>query len=64
MSLFALRWILDHPQVSSIIAGVSRPDQIGVNAEAGDLPELPGSVHEKLAAFYADKVRPAIRGEI
>lgn len=64
MSLFALRWILDHKAVSTIIAGVSRPDQIGVNAEAGDLPELPQSVHEKLKAFYAEKVRPAIRGEV
>lgn len=64
MSLFALRWILDHKAVSTIIAGVSRPDQIGVNAEAGDLPELPEAVHEKLAAFYAEKVRPEIRGEI
>ncbi|MAN75612.1 MAG: aldo/keto reductase [Rhizobiales bacterium] len=64
MSLFALRWILDHKAVSTIIAGVSRPDQIGVNAEAGDLPELPRSVHESLATFYAEKVRPNIRGEI
>ncbi|WP_417584063.1 aldo/keto reductase [Pelagibacterium sp.] len=64
MSLFALRWILDHKAVSTIIAGVSRPDQIGVNAEAGDLPELPDSVHEKLKAFYDEKVRPTIRGEI
>lgn len=64
MSHFALRWILDHEAVSTIIAGVSRPDQIGVNAEAGDLPELPASVHERLKSFYAEKVRPAIRGEI
>ncbi|WP_421951929.1 aldo/keto reductase [Pelagibacterium sp.] len=64
MSLFALRWILDHKAVSTIIAGVSRPDQIGVNAEAGDLPALPRSVHDTLKEFYAAKVRPAIRGEI
>jgi aryl-alcohol dehydrogenase-like predicted oxidoreductase len=64
MSLFALRWILDHKAVSTIIAGVSRPDQIGVNVEAGDLPELPQSVHERLAEFYTEKVRPNIRGEI
>ncbi len=64
MSLFALRWILDHPEVSTIIAGVSRPDQIGVNVEAGDLPDLPDTIHEKLSEFYAEKVRPKIRGDI
>lgn len=64
MSLFALRWILDHDAVSTIIAGVSRPNQIGVNAEAGDLPELSEQTHDALAAFYRDRVRPHIRGAI
>jgi aryl-alcohol dehydrogenase-like predicted oxidoreductase len=64
MSQFALRWILDHDAVSSVIAGVSRPEQIGVNAEAGDLPELPAQIHEQLKTFYSEKVRPHIRGEI
>lgn len=64
MSHFALRWILDHAAVSTIIAGVSRPDQIGANAEAGELPELSAKTHAALAAFYRDRVRPHIRGGI
>lgn len=64
MSLFALRWILDHEAVSTIIAGVSRPDQIAVNAEASDMPNLPPETHEALTTYYAEKVRPHIRGEI
>lgn len=64
MTQFALRWILDHKAVSSIIAGVSRPEQIAVNVEAGDLPELPRSVHEKLAEFYTSEVREHIRSQI
>lgn len=64
MSLFALRWILDHDAVSTIITGVSRPDQIGVNAEASDMSELSGEVHAQLAEFYRDKVRPHIRGTV
>ncbi|WP_127144973.1 aldo/keto reductase [Pelagibacterium montanilacus] len=64
MTHFALRWILDHKAVSTVIAGVSRADQIGVNVEAGDLPDLPASVHEKLAAFYRERVRPAVRGAV
>ncbi|GGA40129.1 aldo/keto reductase [Pelagibacterium lentulum] len=64
MTQFALRWILDHKAVSSIIAGVSRPEQIAVNVEAGDLPELPRSVHETLAEFYQSRVREHIRCQI
>src|SRR5690606_36610928 len=64
MSLFALRWILDHEAVSTIIAGVSRPDQIGINAEAADLPELSPQIRETLATFYSERVRPQIRGGV
>lgn len=64
MSQFALRWILDHDAVSSVIAGVSRPEQVGINAEASGLPPLSQQTHDDLARFYADRVRPHIRGEI
>lgn len=64
MSQFALRWILDHDAVSSVIAGVSRPEQVGINAEASGLPPLSQQTHEDLARFYADRVRPHIRGEV
>lgn len=64
MSQFALRWILDHDAVSSVIAGVSRPEQVGINAEASALPPLSQQIHDDLARFYADRVRPHIRGPI
>ena len=60
----ALRWILDHPAVSTIIAGASRPQQVASNASASELPPLSESVHESLAAYYAQQVRPHIRGAI
>ncbi|WP_332719591.1 aldo/keto reductase [Pelagibacterium mangrovi] len=64
MSLFALRWILDHDAVSTVITGVSRPEQIGVNAEASDMAELSSQVHAQLSGFYRDTVRRHIRGEV
>src|SRR5690606_12133721 len=36
MSQFALRWILDHPQVSTVIAGASKPEQIADNVAASE----------------------------
>ena len=61
MADFSLRWILDHPAVSSIIAGCSRPEQVQANARASELPPLPEEVHVRLKEFYLDKVRQTIR---
>jgi aryl-alcohol dehydrogenase-like predicted oxidoreductase len=60
----ALRWILDHPAVSTVIAGVTRPDQLIANCKASSLPPLSADLHAKLAGFYRDKVRDNVRGGI
>ena len=60
----ALRWILDHKAVSSVIAGVTRPDQLVANCRAASLPPLPAELHKKLKDFYLTSVRPHVRGGI
>ncbi|WP_078083990.1 aldo/keto reductase [Microbulbifer mangrovi] len=60
----ALRWILDHPAVSTVIAGASSPQQIASNASASDLAPLPESTHQTLKSYYLQQVRPHIRGVI
>jgi aryl-alcohol dehydrogenase-like predicted oxidoreductase len=60
----ALRWLLDQKAVSTIIAGVTRPDQLKDNIEACRRDPLPESLVEKLKDFYLEKVRPEVRGEI
>ena len=60
----ALRWILDHPAVSSVIAGVSRPAQLDANAAAAERPPLDAAFTAQLAQFYREKVRPSVRGGI
>lgn len=64
LSQFALRWILDQPQVSTVIAGASRPEQVKTNADASNLPELSSDLHQQLAEFYSQKVKLHIRGGI
>ena len=59
---FALRWVLDHPAVSTVIAGASRPEQVFENAAVSDVPTLPSALHAELAEFYRSEVRPHIRG--
>jgi aryl-alcohol dehydrogenase-like predicted oxidoreductase len=60
----ALRWILDQPAVSTIIAGVTRPDQLRGNVAASRMDPLEPALVEKLKDFYLDKVRPEVRGGI
>lgn len=64
LSQFALRWILDQPAVSTIIAGVTRPAQLEDNVAATRREPVEPSLREKLKDWYADKVRPLIRGRI
>lgn len=64
LSQFALRWILDHPQVSTIIAGVSRPEQIADNVAASERKSLFPALMTQLGEWYRQEVRPEIRGEV
>ena len=61
---FALRWILDQPAVSTIIAGVTRPDQLRANVAASGMDPLEPALVAKLRDFYEEKVRPQVRGGI
>jgi len=62
MAQMALRWILDHPQVSVVIPGASRPDQVRANVDAAAVAPLSGELHDKVASMYRAHVRDFIRG--
>lgn len=64
MSQFALRWILDHPQVSTIIAGVSKPAQIADNVAASERKSLFPALMNQLGDWYEKTVKPEIRGGV
>jgi aryl-alcohol dehydrogenase-like predicted oxidoreductase len=60
MAQFALRWIIDHPAVSVVIPGASRPEQAQSNAVAADLAPLDRATHEAVAAVYDELIRPSV----
>lgn len=60
MAQMAMRWLLDHPAVSTVIAGASRPEQVRENAAVSELQPLSRELHDWLASFYANEVRPRI----
>ena len=60
MAQMAMRWILDFPAVSTVIAGASRPGKAAENARVSDLEPLSEELHEKLASLYREKIEPSI----
>jgi aryl-alcohol dehydrogenase-like predicted oxidoreductase len=62
LSEWALRWILDHPEVTTIIPGATKVGQVKKNMAASDLPSLNKSTHKALRTFYDEKIKPFIRG--
>lgn len=59
---WAIRWILDHPEVTTVIPGASKASQVQSNVAASDLPALPTETHQQLRALYHEKIKPIIRG--
>lgn len=64
MSQFALRWILDHKQVSTVIAGVSKPAQLADNVAASEQKSLFPALMGRLGEWYEAEVKPEIRGGV
>jgi aryl-alcohol dehydrogenase-like predicted oxidoreductase len=58
----AMRWILDHDAVTTVIPGAKSPAQALENAGAATLPPLSTHAHEALARVYREKIAAAVRG--
>jgi aryl-alcohol dehydrogenase-like predicted oxidoreductase len=57
---FALRWILMHEGVSTVIPGARSPDQARANAAAADLPELDEGTMARVAEIYWGRIAPHV----
>ncbi len=56
----ALRWILEFPQVSCIIPGASRREQIEENVKASSAPELSEAERKAAADVYERRIKPYV----
>ncbi len=63
MAQWALRWILDHDEVTTVIPGASTVAQVRSNMAASELPPLPRETHQKLRTLYDNKIKVAVRGQ-
>lgn len=62
MAQWSLRWILDHPEVTTVIPGATKIEQVKSNVAASDLPALSKDAHQRLRALYDSEIKPKIRG--
>jgi aryl-alcohol dehydrogenase-like predicted oxidoreductase len=62
MAQAAIRWILDHPEVTTVIPGASSTSQVQANLSASAMPPLPDSQHQQLWELYRAEIKPLIRG--
>jgi aryl-alcohol dehydrogenase-like predicted oxidoreductase len=60
MAQFALRWILMHDAVSTVIPGARSPEQARANAAAADLAALPDATMAAIASVYAERIAPYV----
>ena len=60
MAQFALRWILEHEAVSTIIPGAKRPSQVEDNAAAAAIPSLDAAAREAVRAVYDEHLRARV----
>jgi aryl-alcohol dehydrogenase-like predicted oxidoreductase len=62
MAQWAIRWILDHPEVTTVIPGASKISQVDSNVAASGLQQLSSSVHRELRKLYDEQIYDKIRG--
>lgn len=63
MAQQAIRWVLDHEAVSTVIPGATRLEQVASNAAAAALAPLGPATHAQLRELYQDQIEHAIRGK-
>ena len=64
LACLAQRWILDHPAVTTVITGATRPGQVTQNASASGLSALDAELHDRIARFYRERCVPQLRGKV
>lgn len=60
---WAIRWILDHPEVTTVIPGATKVSQVESNMAASALSPLPQDTQRQLWEFYEEEIKPNIRGK-
>jgi len=63
LAQWSLRWILDHPAVTTVIPGATKISQVESNMGSSNLEPLSAEIHTALREVYDNQIKPAIRGK-
>jgi aryl-alcohol dehydrogenase-like predicted oxidoreductase len=56
----ALRWVLDHAEISTVIPGASRIEHVAPNLSAADLPSIDLATRARIDEIYEQRIRPLV----
>ena len=57
---YALRWILMHDEVSAVIPGASRAEQVIGNVKAAEIPALTAAELDKVTQIYNKYIKASV----
>jgi aryl-alcohol dehydrogenase-like predicted oxidoreductase len=60
LAAVALRWILDFDEVSTVIPGASRTEQVHLNAMASGRAPIPKKIRQQIENIYAERIKPLV----
>lgn len=60
LAAWALRWVLMFPEVSTVIPGASRPEQLTANLQAAALPALTKEQMQGVQRVYEQYIKPSV----
>ena len=60
LAAWAIRWVLMSPEVSTVIPGASRPEQVHSNIKAAELPPLSQEQMEGVRRVYDQYIRSSV----
>lgn len=60
LAKIAIRWVLMYPEVSCVIPGASRPEQVTSNLETIGLPALTEKQMAAVKKIYDEKIKPEV----
>ncbi|MFP5437543.1 MAG: aldo/keto reductase [Bacteroidia bacterium] len=58
----SIKWILQHPAITTVIPGATKLSQVQSNVAAASLPDFEEKTIQALSELYAGSIKPLIRG--
>lgn len=62
LAQYSLKWILQHPEITTVIPGASSAAQVSSNIKVTELSPVSDGIMQQLSDLYSREIYPSIRG--